>query len=121
MTGQRLAVGTALALAGPTAAAHGAFGDAGAFYSGLVHPFMVPAHLLTLLAFGLLVGQQAALGARRPLFVEVTFAGHCAGIGVGIALGLSGVLSVELPAATLMLVAVVAGVAVAGARALPAP
>jgi urease accessory protein len=45
-----------LALSGSAAHAHD-FVEAG-FLNGLLHPMLVPAHALTLLAFGLMTGQQ---------------------------------------------------------------
>lgn len=41
-----------------TASAHSPFGGSFAFYDGLVHPLLVPAHALVLVAAGLLIAQQ---------------------------------------------------------------
>ena len=41
-----------------TALAHGSIEGIGDFYSGILHPALVPAHLLVLLSLGLLLGQQ---------------------------------------------------------------
>lgn len=49
-------------------AAHVAVQEAGAFVSGFAHPLVEPAHLLNLLALGLLVGQSEA---RRRLKVLI--------------------------------------------------
>jgi hydrogenase/urease accessory protein HupE len=44
--------------------AHGPISESDYFYHSLLHPLFVPSHLLLLIAFGLLLGQQ---GARRNL------------------------------------------------------
>nr|WP_222124887.1 HupE/UreJ family protein [Variovorax boronicumulans] len=48
-----------------TAWAHGEIKGVGAFYSGVLHPFISPAHLIALVALGLLLGQRG-VGASRP-------------------------------------------------------
>jgi urease accessory protein len=46
--------------AGPDiAAAHGSIEGVGSFYGGLLHPLLVPVHVLLLLAAGLWLGQQS--------------------------------------------------------------
>jgi len=45
-------------LASDTAFAHSPIEGIGNFYNGLLHPVFVPAHLLLLIAVGLLLGQQ---------------------------------------------------------------
>jgi urease accessory protein len=49
----------ALLLLPGTALAHSAIPGIGGFYNGLLHPLLVPAHLLVLIALGLWLGQQA--------------------------------------------------------------
>ena len=51
-----------------------------ALYNGVLHPLMVPAHLLGLIALGLLTGQQGELQIQRvlpifmvPLFVALLY------------------------------------------------
>ena len=48
------------------------------FVAGLVHPLALPAHVLALLALGLLIGQQTA-GTRH-----VSLAAFAAGVAVGL-------------------------------------
>ena len=50
----------------------------GGFAGGLLHPLFVPAHLLAVLALGLLIGQQAAW-ARMAAFCFI--AGLAVGLG----------------------------------------
>lgn len=54
-----LAVGGALLLLPGVALAHSPVPGLGGFYNGLLHPLLVPAHLLALVALGLWLGQQA--------------------------------------------------------------
>jgi len=57
-------------LAVPTGAqAHGAIKGLEGFTSGLVHPLTTPAHVLVIVALGLLLGQQKPLDLKRPLLV----------------------------------------------------
>lgn len=54
------------------------------FFNGLLHPLFVPAHVLLVLAFGLLLGQQGILAHLRAIWSYVT--GVTAGLlmsGVG--------------------------------------
>ena len=52
-----------LALPG-TASAHSGFAGATGFTGGLLHPLLVPAHILVVAALGLLIGQQAPRWGR---------------------------------------------------------
>ena len=54
-----------------TALAHGSIEGIGDFYSGILHPALVPAHLLVLLSLGLLLGQQGLSHSQVafPVFV----------------------------------------------------
>lgn len=61
---RRVGVAAAAGSAG-AAWAHGEIKGVGAFYSGVLHPFMSPAHLIALVALGLLFGQRG-VGASRP-------------------------------------------------------
>ena len=47
-----------LCAAAPAASAHGTIPGINQFYNGVMHPFLAPAHLLSLLALALLAGQQ---------------------------------------------------------------
>lgn len=49
---------------------HGPVEGIGAFYAGLLHPLMVPAHLLSLVLLGLLAG-QAGMAAMRRVYAGV--------------------------------------------------
>lgn len=50
-----------------TAWAHGEIKGVGAFYSGVLHPFISPAHLIALVALGLLFGQRGVLASRQAM------------------------------------------------------
>ena len=47
--------------------AHSPIKGVGAFYNGVLHPYLVPAHLLVLVALGLLIGQRAPASSRYAL------------------------------------------------------
>jgi urease accessory protein len=81
-----------------------------AFFDGLLHPLLIPAHLLALAALGLLIGQQ-----RRPLMTWTAFvAGLAAGLAaIAFAIGETAALDILLATTAL------AGVLVAIARPLP--
>lgn len=59
----------AAAAAGSASAAwaHGEIKGVGAFYSGVLHPFISPAHLIALMALGLLFGQRGVLASRQAM------------------------------------------------------
>lgn len=59
--GQRCLAGAALLLAPPWVWAHSPIPGIGNFYNGVLHPFLVPAHLVALLALGMRIGQRATL------------------------------------------------------------
>lgn len=96
------------------ASAHGAVKDVGAFYGGMLHPFISPAHAVALLALGLLIGQR---GLKLPA------SSHALGLlAAGLAVGLLASLAldtvwVEVP---LLAVAMLLGLAVITERRLPA-
>jgi urease accessory protein len=72
---------TALIATAAPAAAHAVLGITG-FAGGLLHPLLIPSHLMAALALGLLIGQQGwGLGISLVYATAV-----CAGLGV-IALG----------------------------------
>ena len=54
------AIALLLTLVPATALAHAPIRGIGDFYNGILHPLMVPAHLIVLIALGLLIGQQMA-------------------------------------------------------------
>ena len=101
-----------LAAAGP-AFAHSPIEGLSSFYGGVLHPMLVPAHLVVLLALGLLLGGQAEratrLGAAAFLLALVAGLGLlAAGVGLSAAAGL-------------MVAAAVLGVMVAARLQLPGP
>lgn len=65
----------------PLAEAHSPIKDIGEFYNGLLHPLLVPSHLVSILVLGLLAGQQG-LPAMRP-----AMAGFCLALLLGLAAG----------------------------------
>ncbi len=64
-------------LASPVSAqAHGAIPGLEGFTNGLLHPLFTPAHVLMMLALGLLISQRQPLDVRTPLGVFIpVFAG----------------------------------------------
>jgi len=83
------------------------------FVAGLLHPLVLPAHVLALLALGLLIGQQRADTRHLSLAVFVT----------GVAAGLTAIAFEvgQTPAADVLLAAAfVSGASAAIARPLPA-
>lgn len=73
-----LLVGTVL----PTAAsAHSPIPGIGRFYSGALHPFVVPAQWMALLALGLLLGQRGMM--KTGLALTVLLLALVAGLGIG--------------------------------------
>lgn len=57
----------ALLLLGGTAQAHSPIPGVGVFYNGMLHPLLLPAHALVLVAVGLLCGQHAPRVSRAAL------------------------------------------------------
>ncbi len=107
-----MAVLLAVLLALPkSAAAHGAVPGVGAFYGGLLHPLVVPAHLIALLAAAILSGQ------RGWDFTVATLPVAIAASVPGLALSNPAAASVAQP--LLLGSAVLVGVLVATAARLP--
>lgn len=94
--------------------AHTPIKNVASFYNGFLHPFLVPAHLLTVLALGFLFGQQGTDKAQSAIFV---FLGTT----------VSGLLAIGLFNITpnvetlLLLTAIVLGLLVAFKREFPLP
>ena len=90
MSGKHFALVSLSALLIPeTSLAHSPIQGIGNFYNGLLHPVLVPAHLLLLMAFGLFLGQQGpkrvewALGAfAAATIVGLVFAWFSIGAGM---------------------------------------
>lgn len=94
--------------------AHTPIKNVASFYNGFLHPFLVPAHLLTLLALGFLFGQQGTDKAQSAIFV---FLG--ATVSGLLAIGLFNITpNVET---LLLLTAIVLGLLVAFKREFPLP
>jgi urease accessory protein len=79
----RLAVVLAFLTIAPSAIAHDVVPGVRGFYGGLLHPLLVPTHLLALVALGLFIGQQPH-GQRIAL--TITFI-------IGLAVGLAAIAS----------------------------
>jgi hydrogenase/urease accessory protein HupE len=105
---------SAAALTLPTAAwAHGEIKGIGAFYSGVLHPFISPAHLIALLALGLLFGQRGVPSSRGAL---AALTGALA-LGLAFSARMTGLPEPDLP---LLVLAMLLGLAVVVARPWPA-
>lgn len=74
----RMPVFAACLMIPASALAHSPIEGIGEFYSGLLHPLFVPAHLLLVIASGLFVGQRGAKDNQPALF------GFLAGVAVGL-------------------------------------
>lgn len=99
-----LPVGAGLWLLPQAARAHGVLKGVGDFYAGLLHPIVVPAELLAIVAIGLLLG-GAGVGACR---IGISM---CAG-GVTAGLIFASVLALTSGATPLLLVAALLAAAV---------
>ncbi len=78
MSGKSLSLVCLLALFVPEISqAHSPIEGIGSFYNGLLHPVLVPAHLLLLIAVGLFLGQQGTKRVELALgvFAAATIAG----------------------------------------------
>jgi urease accessory protein len=92
--------------------AHVAIEGVGGFWGGLLHPLLVPPHVLALAALGLFIGQQRERRIPCVVFALALAAGL---IAIASAVGAT-------PAATVLLTTtMLAGILVAVARWLPAP
>ena len=111
MTGRCGAVFAALLIGIGPACAHDVVAGVGGFYGGLIHPLLVPAHGLALVALGLLIGQQPP---RRRAGLKAVFA---AALLLGVIVIVSAFAARDVDYAILG-IAAAAGVAVAIARPL---
>jgi urease accessory protein len=103
-----------LCVAAP-AAAHTITPGTTGFTDGLQHPFGLPAHLMTILGFGLLLGAQDVAAWRQPIYALLS--GLTAGLAAG-PLVMTTALDARLAVALLAL-AVLLGGMIALARPLP--
>lgn len=108
----RLATAAFLLVTAQKVFAHGAFKGIGSFYGGVLHPAVVPAHLIALLAIGLFVGQRGwdYTVKALPLFIAACV--------VGLALSRAGI--EQVAQIVLLAGAAIAGVLVAGDVRVPA-
>jgi urease accessory protein len=102
----------ALFLSSPTAQAHDFIEGAG-FLNGFLHPLLVPAHALCLLAFGLMTGQQDKFGR---MFLTALFP---AALIAGILLIMYAVFPIDLVPMVLLASGASAGLLTALAQPLP--
>jgi urease accessory protein len=100
-----------LALPG-TASAHTAIAGVGDFFGGVIHPVTTPAHLLVLLALGLLAGQRTPLNLKTPLAIFIPVS------AIALLLTTAGIVKTVYPP-ILIGIALIAGVLVALAKPLP--
>ena len=63
-----LAFASAIMVGSEPALAHAPIKGIGTFYNGVLHPVLVPAHLLTIFGLGLLLGQHAPQASRVGWF-----------------------------------------------------
>jgi len=98
-------VAAALIVVTEPAAAHAPIKGIGAFYNGMLHPVMVPAHLLLLVAVGLLLGQNAPRISRPAwfAFALALVAGLAAAAASGVQVALPFMLMLALIAAALVI------------------
>lgn len=107
MTRRRLVLpaGAVLWLMPQAARAHGVLEGVGDFYAGLLHPFVVPAELLAIVATGLLLGWSGVLVCQRGI---LAFAGAvAAGLVLAQPLAMTAGATPALIAAALVAAAVV--------------
>lgn len=108
-----LATAATLLLAPGTAQAHSAIQGIGTFYNGILHPLVVPAHLLLLLALGLLLAQQGSRDSQKGLLAAV--------VAVWGGLMLSHLAKADYLPPVILSVAALVAVLVAISRPLPLP
>lgn len=92
MTAARAAA-LALCLLPTVTFAHSPIKGLDSFYAGLLHPVLVPAHVMSILAFGALIGQQGARSLQGPVIgfllatsLGLALVGHGADFPAGIPL-----------------------------------
>ncbi|MEI2298828.1 HupE/UreJ family protein [Ensifer sp. MJa1] len=104
---RRLSIFLLVFAAGPagSAFAHSPIKGIGSFYNGMLHPLLVPAHLLALVAVGLLIGQHAPGAGRLSL---PAFMG-----AVAVALAVTALADPVLPQWPILALALIAGLSIA--------
>lgn len=101
------------ALPAGAAWAHGEIKGVGAFYSGVLHPYISPAHLIALIALGLLFGQRGVRASRQAMGALMA----ALGLGLWLSLRLSGL---PEPDPLLLVLGSLFGLSVVMARQWPA-
>jgi urease accessory protein len=96
-----------------TAEAHTAISGAGDFFSGVLHPFTTPQHLLVLLGLGLIVGQHPPLNFKASLAVFIPVS------ALALLLTTTGMVKMVYPP-IMISIALIAGVMVALEKSPPA-
>lgn len=109
----RAAIAALLLLMAPAALAHSPIKGLDSFYAGILHPLVVPAQVMAVLVFGILVGQQ---GVKRLQSVVIGFL-----VSVGIGVGIAGFYPTIQSGPPLLGFAALVGLLVALARPLPVP
>jgi urease accessory protein len=109
---RRVAAAAFVLLTVEPALAHSTIPGATGFIGGLLHPFVVPAHLMALGALGLLLGQQAS---RARIVLLAIFA---VALAAGVA-AIASALAAENPDVAVLAAAVILGLLVALARPVP--
>jgi urease accessory protein len=102
-----------LLLVGEAALAHSPIKGLDSFYAGFLHPVFVPAHVLSLLVLGVLVGQQGAK-SLQPAVIVFLFATAGGLVLAGLGRGYD-------VTALLLAMAALIGLLVAWSRPLPLP
>ena len=93
--------------------AHSPIQGIGDFYAGFLHPLLVPSHLLCIVTFGLLVGQQGVQRVQSAVIV------YFLALVIGLAgAGFAVIAGSEI---VLLVVAALCGVAIAVSAMLPTP
>jgi urease accessory protein len=109
---RRFAAAFLILLTATPALAHSPIPGVSGFTGGALHPLLVPAHLMALAAFGLLLGQQAP--RQRHLLLAIFAASLLSGVGA-----VTAALAAENPELIVLVAAAVLGLLVALARPLP--
>jgi urease accessory protein len=109
---RRFAAAVFVLLTAEPALAHSTIPGATGFLGGLLHPFVVPAHLMALGALGLLLGQQAS---RARIALLAIFA---VALAAGVA-AIASALAAENPDVAVLAAAAILGLLVALARPVP--
>jgi hypothetical protein len=106
-------------LVSASALAHSPIPGIGIFYSGALHPFISPAHLVALLALGLAIGQRGQRGAADLALLKPPLLALLAATVAALAITLAGMFGDPDTDRVLLVLAASTGLAVAAAWGLP--